>query len=310
MSPKKTDTNKVDKKEKNNKKAVKKSTSAKKNNSTTTVKKNTTVKKGTTSKSPSTTKKTSTKQSSTKKTSTVRKNVGKKTSAVVRKKSTAKKTTAHRKAVSAKRTPKKQSKKVEELVKNFPLSEYYDLPEKYTQTVVKVLAQTPDTLFIYWDISDDDRKRFEEVYGQSFFTDTKPVLIITNKTMNYTFEVDINDFANCWYLHVNDAKCDYSVELGRRPISNINIPDNYLYVSSSNVIEAPNNHILLEKKQSMVYFRNVKTNVISSKPMTSLTFLKNLGKFYDIYEFYDKAYAKEDFSNASKLMGNSSSVMK
>ena len=47
--------------------------------------------------------------------------------------------------------------------------------------------------------------------------DTKPVLIITNKTMNYTFEVEINDFANSWYLPLNDPDCDYSVELGRKP---------------------------------------------------------------------------------------------
>ena len=40
--------------------------------------------------------------------------------------------------------------------------EYYDLPYRYNQTVVKVLAQTPTTLFIYWDISDDDRKKYVE----------------------------------------------------------------------------------------------------------------------------------------------------
>lgn len=295
--------------------ATKKSTTSKK----TVVKKSVETKKTGTAKKAVTTKETAEKKVSTTKKavtdkatkSTKKSSPGKKSSAVVRKKSTAKKTTAHRKSVSAKRTPKKSSKKEEKLlVKDFPLTEYYDLPEKYTETVVKVLAQTPDTLFIYWDISNEDRKRFEDIYGPSFFSDTKPVLIITNKTMHYTFEIDINDFANCWYLHVNDAKCDYSIELGRRPISNISIPNNYLYISSSNTIEAPNDHILLEKKQSMVYFRNVKTNVITSKPITSLSFLKNLGKFYDIYEFYDRAYSSEDFSEAGKLMGNSSSVMK
>ncbi len=32
--------------------------------------------------------------------------------------------------------------------------------------------------------------------------------------MNYTFEIEINDFANSWYLHVNDGNCEYKVELG------------------------------------------------------------------------------------------------
>ena len=58
-------------------------------------------------------------------------------------------------------------------------------------------------------------------------------------------EIDINDFANSWYLHVNDANCEYTVELGRRPKyynseKHVNIQNDYLYVTSSNVIEAPN----------------------------------------------------------------------
>ena len=39
------------------------------------------------------------------------------------------------------------------------LSEYYDLPYKYNKTVVKILAQTPKTLFVYWEISDKDREK-------------------------------------------------------------------------------------------------------------------------------------------------------
>ena len=81
--------------------------------------------------------------------------------------------------------------------------EYYDLPYRYNQTVVKVLAQTPNNLFIYWDISDKDRDNYKKQYGENFFENTKPILIVHNDTLNYTFEVDINDFANSWYLHIN-----------------------------------------------------------------------------------------------------------
>ena len=116
---------------------------------------------------------------------------------------------------------KKSTKIAKPVISNV---EYYDLPYRYNETVVKILAQTPTTLFIYWDVSDKDRELYIEKYGEDFFSTTKPILIITNKTMNYTFEVEINDFANSWYLHLNDADCDYSVELGRRPIySNSNI---------------------------------------------------------------------------------------
>lgn len=171
--------------------------------------------------------------------------------------------------------------------------EYYDLPYRYNETTVKILAQTPNMLFIYWDISDDDRSSYKEKYGEDFFEHTKPVLIVTNKTMNYSFEVEINDFANCWYLHVNDADCDYSVELGRRPIYiNSNI-DNYIHVSSSNDMEMPNNHILFDKLGKSVFFKNVKNNFIEEKEISSLSFIKNLGKIYDIYEIYKEIYKDE-----------------
>ena len=40
--------------------------------------------------------------------------------------------------------------------------EYYDLPYRYNKTVVKILAQTPTNLFVYWEISDDDREKLKE----------------------------------------------------------------------------------------------------------------------------------------------------
>lgn len=173
-----------------------------------------------------------------------------------------------------------------------PMVEYYDLPYRYNETVVKILAQTPTMLFIYWDISDADRNSFLEKYGKDFFNQTKPVLVVTNRTMNYSFEVDINDFANSWYLHVNDADCDYSIELGRKPINNNDI-DNYIYVTTSNDMEMPNNHILFDKLGKSVFFKNVKNNFVEEKEISSISFIKNIGKVYDIYEFYKEIYKDE-----------------
>lgn len=228
-------------------------------------------------------KKASTKTTSTKKTAT--------------KKATAKKT------VSKKDTTKKVSTKKKTEKKVLP-TEYYDLPQKYNKTVVKVLAQTPKTLFVYWEISDDDIEKFKKDYGENFFETTRPVLIIHNDTLNYSFEVEINDFANSWYLHVNDSKSDYRIELGRRPFQvNENIKTDYIYVSSSNEIESPNDHILFNNSQKMVYYRNVKTNVETAKPFTSLSFIKNMGKIYEIYDLYQKLYKNEknieDLTNPS-----------
>ena len=171
--------------------------------------------------------------------------------------------------------------------------EYYDLPYRYNETTVKILAQTPTMLFIYWDISDKDRASYAEKYGKDFFNTTKPVLIVTNKTMNYTFEVEINDFANSWYLHVNDVDCDYSIELGRRPVYPSSGIDNYIHISTSNDMEMPNNHILFDKLGKSIFFKNVKNNFVEEKDISSISFIKNLGKVYHIYELYKEMYKDE-----------------
>lgn len=192
-----------------------------------------------------------------------------------------------------KTTATKKSSKKEKV----EIIEYYDLPYRYNQTIVKVLAQTPNTLFVYWDISDDDKNKYIEEYGEYFFNNTKPVLIIHNLTMNYSFEIDINDFANSWYLNVADSNCDYKIELGRRPINTyVTINNNYLYIANSNNIDAPNDHILFDNLSKFIYFRNVKTNATITKDIATFSLLKKIGKISSIEEFYKKMYANEKIS--------------
>ena len=222
----------------------------------------------------------------------------KSTKSATSKKATSKKTPS--KSTASKKTAKNTKSKDSKI----DVLEYYDLPYRYNQTIVKVLAQTPKTLFVYWDISDEDRKSYIKQYGENFFNDTKPVLIIHNTTMNYTFEIEINDFANCWYFNINDEKCDYLVELGRRPKTDNLIPDNYLYITSSNKIESPNGHILFEKEQKTLYFRNVKTNQMTSKNIAKLEFIEHFGRIYNIYDMYKKIYKDENLSNFNNPSSN------
>lgn len=165
--------------------------------------------------------------------------------------------------------------------------EYYDLPYRYNQTVVKILAQTPNILFVYWDISDNDRNNFVSQYGEDFFNNTVPVLLVINKTMNYSYEVQINDFANSWYLHVNDANCEYQVELGRRNKENHqNYYSNYYYVTTSNNLDMPNDHILLDNIPHNVLFKNVKTQELVEKPIANIEFLKEFAKNKEFYKYF------------------------
>lgn len=216
-----------------------------------------------------------------------------------KKKTTTKKTTSTKTTTRKITTSKSVSKKIVDK-SNVDILEYYDLPYRYNQTVVKTLAQTPNTLFVYWDISDEDRKNFIDAYGENFFDDTTPVLIIHNKDKNYSFEIEINDFANSWYFNIEDTKNKYIVDLGRRPKNyNLSLPNNYLYISSSNIIESPNNHILFEKVQKYITFRNVKNNKTYLKKVTNLNFMKYVGKISDLYNKFYKNENILDLKNPS-----------
>ena len=252
-------------------------------------------------------------------------------------KSTASKKTKTVASTKTSSSVKKASAKKTQNSKKVSIVEYYDLPYRYNQTVVKVLAQTPTNLFVYWDIADSDREFFKKEYGYDFFDKTRPVLIVHNETMNYAFEVDINDFANSWYLHVNDANCDYKIELGRKPIYNyvqrevgeleqkdLNsdfnkypskpIDKDYFYVTISNDIDAPNNHILAEdynKPINSVLIRNVKSNTEYTKNIDNLPISKYLNNLFNIQDIYKKLFEENtikdfyDLSNPSS--GNPSS---
>lgn len=269
--------------------------------------------KKTVTKKTSTTKKTTTKKSANKKAGTTKKvSTDKKTSSST--KTTAKKSTASRKSSTTNKstTKKKTTSAKKTTTKKADIVEYYDLPYRYNQTIIKVLAQTPTTLFIYWDISDTDREHYKEQYGENFFETTKPVLIVYNDTLGYNFEVEINDFANSWYLHVADSKCDYRVELGRRPIiKSDKLNTDYIYISNSNKIESPNDKILFDKNQKMVYFKNVKTNIETAKSVNTISFMRNMGKIYDIYDLYKVIYENENieeiYNTSNPSSGNPSS---
>lgn len=265
------------------------------------------AKKSTTTKKGSTAKKTTTRKVATTKKTAIKNTTSKKADST-KKTSSAKKAIVTKKATNKKTTKKSSIKKEEALIdKTLAVAEYYDLPYHYNKTVVKILAQTPSTLFGYWEISNDDIENYKKVYGDNFFEITRPVLIVHNETLGYSFEVDINDFANSWYLKVNNAKCDYKIELGRRPIENNDVfADNYIRVATSNDIVAPNDHIL-GNISSFIKFRNVKNNNEFTKMLSELKISKNM-KIYDIYKLIYQDENISDLTNPSS--GSFSSTFK
>ena len=214
----------------------------------------------------------------------------------------AKKTTA--KASNIKKT---NAKKLSKTTKTTITSEYYDLPYHYNQTVVKILAQTPKTIFVYWDISEEDSKNLTQQYGEKFFENTMPFLRVRNNNSGNSFDVDVDDFANGWYIHVEDSKSDYSVELLRKQRPFVEKVINHaVYITSSNVIETPNDHILFDENLFSVFFKNVKTGEVTARDITNMSLLKRIGKIYNIYDLYKRIYRNEDVGEIFDLNNPSS----
>lgn len=209
--------------------------------------------------------------------------------------------------------------KTEKEVKKFEyMLEYYDLPYRYNETVVKILAQTPKRMFVYWDISDNDREKYIKTFGEDFFEKTYPVLLLYNEDKKYIKEIAINDFANSWYIDIPDAKTKYSIQLGRKFKSynevvtvntqkvqenNIILHTDYLPFANSNILEVPNDRILLDSLPRVVTFRNVKTN---EERTVELKDIKNVYGIYDVKEFYEEHY-KDEISEGMFDMANPSS---
>ena len=275
MAKSETSKNEKVKKSTTKKTKTEKDTAKKKNAKATTTKK-AVSKKETTPKADS--KKSATTKSTTKKSAT--KNTSKSTT-----KKTATKKNASQKKRTTSRSKRNTSKKASPNI-----IEYYDLPDTYNKTTVKLLFQTPKKLFVYWEISEADKQKFFEEKGNDFFETTTPFLVVRNKTKNYTFEVEINDFANSWYFDVPDSNCDYEVELIRKH----KVTKSSTWITTSNNLEVPNNRILFDKNRKEIFFKNVKTNAIISKTVVNLQFINHLGKIYNANSFYKKFYKKED----------------
>ena len=215
--------------------------------------------------------------------------------------------------------------KTEKEVKKFEyMLEYYDLPYRYNETVVKILAQTPKRMFVYWDISDSDREKYIKTFGENFFEKTYPVLLLYNEDKKYIREIAINDFANSWYIDIPDPKTKYSIQLGRKfkeynelvtvnmqkvQENKIILHTDYLPFANSNILEVPNDRVLLDSMPRFVTFRNVKTN---EERIVELKDIKNIYGIYDVKEFYEEHYKDEisegmfDMSNPSSNLSSSS----
>ena len=117
--------------------------------------------------------------------------------------------------------------------------------------------------------------------------------------MNYSFETEINDYANSWYIHIHDSSCKYGVQLIRKSTNhNTDNSHSVINIISSNEIATPNDHILFDKLGKTVFFRDVKSNREVEKNISSLSFISNIGRVYNIYDLYKEIYQEMNLSSS------------
>jgi hypothetical protein len=125
-------------------------------------------------------------------------------------------------------------------------TEYYDLPIKYDQTRLKLLVQSPNSLYAYWDISDDTINFF--CINNGNYSEAKPLLRVSNITKNYSYDFNIDPYANNYYITITDTNCKYKIELIRK------IKNKVINITSSNEVIAPRDHVTNEYDEAI--FRN------------------------------------------------------
>lgn len=141
----------------------------------------------------------------------------------------------------------------------------YYLPLGYNDNKIVLLVRDPLCLFAYWEISNDKKQNFINQFGQDSWNNSKPVIKLTNKNNGIVKYIEINDFANNWYIEVEQANCMYSAEIGRMVDNN-----SFISLAASNTAKAPSNKP--SKNRSVVFanYKNVKSTTKKTNVKTAL----------------------------------------
>jgi hypothetical protein len=97
-----------------------------------------------------------------------------------------------------------------------------DVPDSYNDTYMRAMPRDPEWLFVYWEISEPFRESLKRKMGDAAFQTSKKLLRICDVTdidyngsnaQRYT-DIEINDYANNWYVRVPESGRAYVVECG------------------------------------------------------------------------------------------------
>lgn len=116
-----------------------------------------------------------------------------------------------------------------------------ELPFQYDQDRLVLQVRDPHWVHAYWEIRNQTLDRLKYSLG-SDFKNAKRVLrvydvtniIFDGSNANSFFDIQVNDFANNWYIDTGRPGCSFCVDLG------LMLPDGrFITILRSNVVQTP-----------------------------------------------------------------------
>jgi hypothetical protein len=97
-----------------------------------------------------------------------------------------------------------------------------DIPDSYNETYMRAIPRDPKWVFAYWEISESTRKELRAKMGESAAASAKRILRLIDVTeiaydgsnAQRYIDIEINELANNWYVHVPESGRSYVLELG------------------------------------------------------------------------------------------------
>lgn len=116
-----------------------------------------------------------------------------------------------------------------------------ELPSRYGDTRIVLMARDPYWIFAYWEVTDDRRMQVEREASASWNNMRKVLRVydVTGKDFNghnanRYFDIDINADANSWYINVGAPDRAWCVDLGV-----ITSSGKFILIARSNIVTTP-----------------------------------------------------------------------
>jgi len=153
---------------------------------------------------------------------------------------------SRQKAASGKKENGKAKGSVSVLKKNAGEGPRYffntDIPEAYNETYLRAIPRDPQWMFVFWELSEQTRNDLRIKMGAEGHASAKRVLRLIDVTDNSYdgnnpqryIDIEINEFANSWYIQVPESNRNYLIELGL-----LTKEGRFYFAARSNVVGIP-----------------------------------------------------------------------